>query len=115
MRRLMLSIFIFALIGSSDALQCNIMNTIQGVVSQTCPAHITSCMKFVCKMRGYEQIFKGCNDPANPPVACQTLQANCQAQGGTGQCYTCNYEFCNSSASITMLSSFIAATTYLFL
>ncbi|KAK6755257.1 hypothetical protein RB195_013933 [Necator americanus] len=69
-------------------------------------------MKFVCRLRGYEQVYKGCNDPANPAVACQTLQSNCQAQGGTGQCFTCNYEFCNSSAELTSFVVLAAAILF---
>ncbi|ETN77872.1 hypothetical protein NECAME_03044 [Necator americanus] len=59
-----------------------------------------------------EQVYKGCNDPANPAVACQTLQSNCQAQGGTGQCFTCNYEFCNSSAELTSFVVLAAAILF---
>ncbi|EPB69255.1 hypothetical protein ANCCEY_11649 [Ancylostoma ceylanicum] len=59
-----------------------------------------------------EQVYKGCNDPANPAVACQTLQSNCQAQGGTGQCYTCNYEFCNSSSGLASAAVLVVAVLY---
>ncbi|VDO34682.1 unnamed protein product [Haemonchus placei] len=52
---------------------------------------------------------------SNETFQCYTFQANCQAQGGTGQCYTCNYEFCNSSAGIILLSTFIASAIYLFI
>ncbi|KAJ1346897.1 hypothetical protein KIN20_001823 [Parelaphostrongylus tenuis] len=93
----------------SDALHCNVMNTVQGASVQQCPEHITSCMKFVCKSRGDEEIYKGCNDPANPAVACQTLQGNCEAQGGSGQCYTCAYEMCNSSSGISLITVIIIA------
>ncbi|WKY12125.1 hypothetical protein Q1695_003587 [Nippostrongylus brasiliensis] len=98
-----------ASIAQLDALQCTVMNTVQGVFSQTCSANIVSCMKFVCRIRGYEQVYKGCNDPTMPAVACQTLQANCEAQGGTGQCYTCNYDFCNSSALLSFMAIVVAA------
>ncbi|VDP31022.1 unnamed protein product [Heligmosomoides polygyrus] len=102
MTRLLLSIAFLTLIPYSDGLQCNVMNTIQGLMVQQCPMNVMSCMKFVCNLKGFEQFYKGCNDPANPAVACQTLQANCQAQGGIGQCFTCNYEFCNSSAGLSL-------------
>uniref|UniRef100_A0A1I7XKQ8 SCY domain-containing protein n=1 Tax=Heterorhabditis bacteriophora TaxID=37862 RepID=A0A1I7XKQ8_HETBA len=59
MRQPTIYVLFTLLIGQSDALQCNVMNTIQGIFVQQCPA---------------EQIYKGCNDPGNPAVACQTLQ-----------------------------------------
>ncbi|CAI2354121.1 unnamed protein product [Caenorhabditis sp. 36 PRJEB53466] len=107
------------LIPSSQCTTCWVQNSIASVFTQACPSNIYQCMKFDCKItspKKFTQTTKGCNDPANPPVSCTTLLTNCQAQGGTGQCYTCTGDYCNSSpASLSaLLSVLIPTVTYFF-
>ncbi|CAD6186695.1 unnamed protein product [Caenorhabditis auriculariae] len=98
-----------------EAFNCYVQNSIPNVFTYTCPPSITSCMKFSCRVNGGNQKFssvyqytKGCNDPGNPQTSCTVLQANCATQGGTGQCYTCSYDNCNSAfSSFSILSAII--------
>ncbi|CAI4226731.1 unnamed protein product [Auanema sp. JU1783] len=107
---LLLVFFVFP--KNSDALRCQVMNTIQGISTQDCPAHIFECMKFVCRVGKSEQIFKGCNDNANPPISYSVLQQNCANMGGNGQQYLCRYELCNSSPATSILS--IVSSLFIF-
>ncbi|PAV64387.1 hypothetical protein WR25_11407 [Diploscapter pachys] len=114
-----INIFILALsfVALSEALNCNVLNSLPGMFTQQCPGQVNQCMKFVCKTNGGQNIVKGCNDPGDLRTSCTALQQNCQSQGGQGQCYTCSYEYCNESprTGIFILSIFALVTSYLLL
>uniref|UniRef100_A0A8R1HVC1 Uncharacterized protein n=1 Tax=Caenorhabditis japonica TaxID=281687 RepID=A0A8R1HVC1_CAEJA len=101
-----------------ESTTCWVQNSIANVFTQACPANVYQCMKFDCKINNpkkFKQTTKGCNDPANPPVSCTTLMTNCQAQGGTGQCYTCTGDYCNSApthVSVLTAAMLVPAITY---
>lgn len=60
---------------------------------------------------GY-QIYKGCNDEANPATSCSALMNNCYSQRGSGQCHICQGNYCNS---VTSTRPFLAVTITLIL
>ncbi|GMR59149.1 hypothetical protein PMAYCL1PPCAC_29344 [Pristionchus mayeri] len=88
-------LIILSLIGTTVSLQCNVLNTIQGLSTMACPPFVYQCMKFTCDSNGMTSVYKGCNDLSNPPVSCTSLLTNCMAINGKGKCHTCTGELCN--------------------
>ncbi|CAO4380678.1 unnamed protein product [Caenorhabditis nigoni] len=119
--KFLLVIAILALcIQATESTTCFVQNSIPSVFTQVCPGNIYTCMKFDCRVNNpkkFKQTTKGCNDPGNALVACTQLMTQCQAQGGTGQCYTCNGDYCNSTPTTfaALLSIAIPAISFFLL
>ncbi|KAF8386354.1 hypothetical protein PRIPAC_75496 [Pristionchus pacificus] len=92
-------LLLISLFSLSEGLQCNVLNTIQGISTMSCPPFVYQCMKFTCDNSGMTNVYKGCNDLSNPPISCTNLLTNCMAMNGKGKCHTCTGDLCNSVSS----------------